>query len=112
MQRPSKNGSEMGTCLEATAVAQGGMTVGCAGPGWHQSRCTETDMSKRRIGTADLTLSAVRADKALHTHCLVGSCRQPYEVSTLLCSRRGNGGPERLGNFLMTTQLGGGRGRL
>lgn len=90
MQRPSENGLAMGTCSEVTAVAQGGMTVGWAGPGWHHSRHTETDTSKRRIGTADLTLSAVSTDKALHTHCLVGSSWQLCEVCTFIFSRRGN----------------------
>ena len=64
--------------------------MGTRGPGWHHSRRTETDTSKRRVGTADLTLSAVSADKALHTHCLVGSSWQPCEVSTFIFSRRGN----------------------
>ena len=86
--------------------------LGWAGPGWRQSRCMQTGMSKWSIVTAGLTLSAVSSDKALSTHWLMGSSWQPYEISTFIFSSRGNWGPERLGNFLMTTQLGGGRGRL
>lgn len=90
MQTPSLNRLETGTRLEATPLAQGGMTVGWAGPGWRQSRCMETGMSKRSIVTAGLTLSAVSSDKALHTHWLVGSSWQAYEISTFIFSSRGN----------------------